>query len=458
MNGRRFHILYCLRLFRYALLLCLVPMVQALIAFDWTSLFTALKQDAAILLFFLAVSLVRWYVTGFALTQDSFEAQTGVFVHSKYTFSKSSVAVLEIVRPLYCRLLGASRVTLYFHNYAAPRRFQCYLTKRDAQALADLLMPVRQDHSIFSPTGYEKLSFVMLSANVITACAFAWVSLDRIQEVLGDSLRQLAWMQFEQIELLVERILPAGLAALATLFFLVGGLTFLYAFLHTAGFRVCRNGGIIISKGGLVTKTERRVRLRCVSACDIRVTPAGRLLRRYPVFIAAGSFTGGEVPLFVVKKGQEARVEALLPGYSKPDGPLCDPARKSPVQYLWKPGALLALGLALCGVAFNVLPGVLPVLAAWVLGALGCMIVSLEGLRREGLHKNENRTLSVVFTRFFTRHEVCVLTQDLAYTLFEHPFSVSEGRCDVTVCLPCRVRYKARGVLQYQARSIPFSL
>ena len=86
------------------------------------------------------------------------------------------------------------------------------------------------------------------------------------------------------------------------------------------------------------------------------------------------------------------------------------------------------------------------------------MIVSLEGLRREGLHKNENRTLSVVFTRFFTRHEVCVLTQDLAYTLFEHPFSVSEGRCDVTVCLPCRVRYRARGVLQYQARSIPFSL
>ena len=59
MNGRRFHILYCLRLFRYALLLCLVPMVQALIAFDWPSLFTALKQDAAILLFFLAVSLVR---------------------------------------------------------------------------------------------------------------------------------------------------------------------------------------------------------------------------------------------------------------------------------------------------------------------------------------------------------------------------------------------------------------
>lgn len=457
MSGRRFHILHGLRLFRYALLLCLLPMARALLAFDWDSLLAALGQDAAILAFFLALALVRWWFTGFVLTPDSFQAQTGVLLENRSTFSKESVAVLEIVRPLYCRMAGASKVTLYFKNYAAPRRFECYLTKRDARELADVLMPVRQDHSIFSPTGYEKLSFVMLSANVLTASAFAWVSFDRMRDVLGDSVGQLAWNRIEQLELLAERVLPAGLAALATLFFLVGGLTFLYAFLHTAGFRVCRNGGVIICKGGLITKVERRVRLNCVSACDIRVTPAARLLRRYPVFIAAGSFHG-DVPLFVVKKGRQAQVEALLPGFSKPDGPLCDPDRKSPVQYLWKPGVLLSLGLALCGVAFNVLPGVLPVLAIWVLGALGCMLVSLEGLAREGLCKNENRTLSVVFTRFFTRHEVCVLTQDLSYVLFEHPFSVSEGRCDVTVRLPGRVRYKARGVLQFKARSIPFSL
>ena len=298
----------------------------------------------------------------------------------------------------------------------------------------------------------------MLSANVLTACAFAWVSFDRMQDVLGENFRQMAWTQLEQLELLAERILPAGLAALATLFFLLTGLTFLYAFVRTAGFRVCRNGGVIICKGGLVTRVERRISLRCVSSCDIRVTPAARLLRRYPVFITAGSFSGGETPLFVVKKGREAQVDALLPGYSKPDGALCEPWRKSPVQYLWKPGTMLVLGLALCGVAFNVLPGVLPVLALWVAGALGCMIVSLEGMVKEGFCKNKNRTLSVVFTRFFTRHDVCVLTQDLAYSLFEHPFSISEGRCDLKVCLPGRVGYKVRGVLQFKAREIPFSL
>ena len=62
--------------------------------------------------------------------------------------------------------------------------------------------------------------------------------------------------------------------------------------------------------------------------------------------------------------------------------------------------------------------------------ALAGLLVSLEGFFREGLRKNANRTLSVCYTRFFTRHEVCVFTPDLSYTLLENPFSVSGGRCD----------------------------
>ena len=53
--------------------------------------------------------------------------------------------------------------------------------------------------------------------------------------------------------------------------------------------------------------------------------------------------------MLVYKKGEERTVERLLPNFCPPDGPLCMPARKSPVQYLWQPGTLLALSLALCG-------------------------------------------------------------------------------------------------------------
>ena len=46
---RRFHIIFAVHYLRYGLLLCLVPMLQALLAFDLDSLWAALRQDAVIL-------------------------------------------------------------------------------------------------------------------------------------------------------------------------------------------------------------------------------------------------------------------------------------------------------------------------------------------------------------------------------------------------------------------------
>ncbi|MFQ8832410.1 MAG: hypothetical protein ACLR7U_05735 [Ruthenibacterium lactatiformans] len=135
--------------------------------------------------------------------------------------------------------------------------------------MADVLLPVRSDTSVFEPTGFERLSFVMLSANIITSSAFALWGVKQLDEVLGQNFQQIALDTFHEAELFAARYLPTGLAFLVTLGFAVTGFTFLYALLHTAGFKVCRNGGVIISKGGFVTLIERRilglcVRLRCV--------------------------------------------------------------------------------------------------------------------------------------------------------------------------------------------------
>lgn len=458
MKRRRFHIIFTLRYLRYGLLLCLVPMLRALLEFDLDSLWLALTQDAAILLASAAAALVLWHATSFAWEEGSVHVAQGVFLRSSHTFAQASVAALEIVRPLSCRMLGASRVTLYFRTNAAPRRYSLYLKKRDAAAVADSLLPVCTENAVFEPTGFERLTFVMLSANVLTSSLFALWGVRQADELLGGGFGQRAVETVREASLAAARFLPAGIAFLLTLGFAGVSFTLLYALLRTAGFQVCRNGGVLISRGGFLTQTERRIPVSCVSACDMRITPAARLLRRYPVYLSAGSYRGGELPVLVCKKGGEHDVERLLPGFSLPDGPLCEPARKSPVQYLWQPGAWLALSLAVCGVASYTMPQLLPMLAVPAALSLASLLVSLEGLFREGFCKNRNRTLSVCFTRFFTRHEVCVLTPDLAYTITENPFSVSGGRCDLQVHLPCRVRYRVRGVLQYLAREIPFTL
>ncbi|MEG2287005.1 MAG: hypothetical protein RSC00_03765, partial [Ruthenibacterium sp.] len=61
----RFHIFYTLRYLRYGLLLCLVPMVRALIVFDLPALFLALWQGLSILLLCAAAAAYLWWFTGF---------------------------------------------------------------------------------------------------------------------------------------------------------------------------------------------------------------------------------------------------------------------------------------------------------------------------------------------------------------------------------------------------------
>ena len=456
MSGRRFHIIFTLRYLRYGLLLCLVPMLRALIEFDLDSLWLALTQDAAILLFSAAVALALWHATSFGWEAEAVCVEQGIFLRSRHVFTRQSVSALAVERPLYCRLLGASRVTLYFHTNAAPRRYTLYLRKKDAAAVADALLPVQAEGAVFEPTGFERLTFVMLSANILTSSLFALWGLRQLDELLGMDFQQLALDTLREAALFAARFLPMGLAFLVTLGFAVMSFTFLYALLRTAGFQVCRSGGVIVSRGGFLTRVERRVLVSRVSACDVCVSPAARLLRRYPVYLSAGSFRGGDVPVMVYKKGNEQSLARLLPGFRPPDGPLCAPARKSPVQYLWQPGACLALSLAVCGVASYAMPQLLPMLCVPAVLAAASLLVSLEGFFREGIRANGGRTLSVCFTRFFTRHEVFVLTPDIAYTLLENPFSVSAGRCDVLLHLPCGLRCRVRGALQYLARELPF--
>ena len=77
-----------------------------------------------------------------------------------------------------------------------------------------------------------------------------------------------------------------------------------------------RNNGVIVAKGGLLTKTERRILAKAVTSCDIRTTPMGRLLRRSSVYLHAGGFSGKDLPLMVYRKGKEAQLQKLMPEFS----------------------------------------------------------------------------------------------------------------------------------------------
>lgn len=451
----RFHIVFIVKYIRYGLILCLVPMIQALVRFDLPSLTTALRQDAAILVGMAFFSFVIWRRCGFELTDRQLTLRRGILFHRRQVIRPAHLAAIQLDRPIYLRLVGCTRVRLFAASSASFGQVQFYLPRRQAAVLAECLMPVQSASSFFAPTGAERLRFTMLSANLVTTSLLVIFSARQTQELLGENLGvdlgSLAIANLERLERLAEVFLPAGLAWLFTLIFTLWGLALFSSLLATANFRVSRSGGVILAKGGRINLTERRILASAVSYCDIRVTPVSRLLRRYPVFLCAGSYTGDDLPILVYGKGRDALLQALMPRFTAPSPVAGITANRSWPQFLWKSGALLGFCGLLWVVSIWQLPQITPLLLVPLGLCAGLVAASVEGWFTEGVAHNPNGTLEICYTRLFSRHQLCVFTPNLSLASIQTPFSEAVGRCTLTIFLPCRRRIQVRSIKKLAA-------
>lgn len=451
----KFHIVYIFSFIRYGLFLCLIPMVQAVLRFDMPSLYTALRQDALILVGMTVVALYLWQTSGFRLTNDTLVLRTGLFASRQTILPYHEVAVIELQRPIWLRMMGATRVILYASSSAHFTKEKLFLSKAQAAALAECMMPVKSDTAFYQPTGAERVAFTVLSANIITTSALLWVSARETGRIFGtgfeEQLSELALDNLTWLEQWVELILPAGLAWLFTLGFVVWGLALFWSLLSTANFKACRSGGVILSKGGHVNHSERRILASAISWCDVRTTPTGRLLGRRAVYIAAGAYTKSDIPLVVYAPGKEALVQALLPHFLPCPFSMERVGGRSLPQYIWLSGSAFGLCLALFCVSLWQLPQVSLLLSLPTLLCLGLLAASIEAFFCEGVGKNQNHTLSVQYTKGFTRHSLCIFSHDISLSTRQTPFSETVARCNLTLHFPCQKRVTVRSVRQYSA-------
>lgn len=141
---RHYHPLAALRFLRKAVVVCLLPLANALLEFSLNALLTALRQDAALLLFLCGASSILLEASSWALDEAGVLRLRWAFLSKQERIIRGeALAALTIERPLFFRLLGASRVVLYPVGQPAKRAVTLYLHKEDAQELADRLMPVR---------------------------------------------------------------------------------------------------------------------------------------------------------------------------------------------------------------------------------------------------------------------------------------------------------------------------
>ena len=458
MHPIRLHPLHFLKYVKYFLLLCLLPVLQAVLDFAFFSAWRTLMQEFAILLACGGILAAMHRASSLSLTDGVLMIRSGVLLRRCNRASTAQVSAVELQRNLLCRLFRASVLTIYFRAGSGLRRIKITLSARQARRLARRLVPDAAAASAFTPVGAERLFFMLLSANVIATAFFSVLSARRIFSLLGEDFRALAIDGITRLEHLLTAFVPAGASLVVTIGLLVFALSLFNSLLRTYRFTAARSGGVLLSRGGLLTHTERRVFVDAITASSLRITPAARLLRRCPVYLSAGCFRGEDLPIFTLSKKSVPQLRQLLPEFCPPDRPLCNPRRKSLPQYLWKPGSLLILVLSLGIVSLRVLPQVSFLLWILALLALGALLCSLEGFFREGFCRNENRTLSVSYCRGFTRYLVSLYTDDLSLLITRFPTAASAGRCDLRIFTPTRRTYHLRGIEFFRARELEFNL
>ena len=440
MTERGFHPFAVLHFLRKTILLYLLPLLQVLFARNWAALRTALVQDAALLTVLAAVSAAvlhagRWRVDA----QGTLRVRWRLGVRLDRSLKASQLAALTIERPLLYRLAGASRVVLY--PVGQTKTITLYLTRQQAEELADVLLPVT-DPLWHAPKGGEKLAFTVLGANGLSTLILWWLAIHQTQSYAPDA-QTAALAQLGQLAAFAARWLPLGTAWLLVLAGTLFCISLVRSALQAVHYTVWRTDTQLGSRGGLVRRYEMRLRLCQLNYADLRRSPATWALHYCPVFVSAGACRP-ELPLFVWREGTPLLRELLPEMAQLPPDTRADTTDRSMVFFL-PAGIPLALCLLLTAVSRTTLPALtLPLLIptgvfAALLGA------AAVGWHREGVWQQQGQLLLCRQHRFHL-HQLCVFHPDTCFTALQSPWAVTVQRANLTLVFPGKEKVTVRSV------------
>ena len=436
---KHFHPLAALHLLRKTLLVYLLPLVQVLFDRNWDALRAALRQELVLLVFISAVCWAvyyggRWQVDAEGTVHVSWR----LGVRLDRALRAEGLAALVLEQPLLYRLTGACRVVLY--PVGQTKTITLYLTRQQAEELADVLLPVT-DPLWHAPKGGEKLAFTVLGANGLSTLFLWWLAIHQTQSYAPDA-QTAALAQLGQLAALAARWLPLGMAWLLVLAGTLFCISLVRSALQAVHYTVWRTDTQLGSRGGLVRRYELRIRLRHLSFADVRRSPATWALHYSPVYVTA-SRCQPEVPLLVWREDGPF-LQELLPGFALPPDEPVNAHNRSKLFFL-PAGIPCGLFLLLTAVSRYTLPGLtVPLLV--LTGIAGVFLLGAwAGYRREGVWQKDGRILLRI-QHGFHLHNICVFCPTPALTALQSPWAAAVRRTNLTLTFPGGIRRKVRSV------------
>ena len=439
---KHFHPFAALRFLRKTLAVYLIPLVNVLFERNWPAFWTALRQDAIL---FALLCGVSWVILRFS----SWQLDEAGVLHLRWkllfkldtTIRGEALAALTLERPALFRLGGATKITLYPTGQPWKHVIPLCLRRADARELADRLLPI-ETPTLHTPAGSERAALVLLGANGISTLALVALAIRQTRQLPLDA-ETLAFAHLGHLAAFAARWLPAGAAWLLTLATALFGASLARSFAQAVHYEVWHTATQIGSRGGWIDRFECRVRSAQISYADVRVSPAARVLKRWPVFVTAGCCTP-ELPLFVYRSGGEALFRELLPEFRMPPDLLARTEQRSLIFFA-PAGIPFALCLLLTLVSATVLPQLTVTLLIPTLFFGALLAGAAAGYRREGLWLREGR-MTLRRQQGSYLHCICVFHPDVCLTAAQSPWAASVGRTNLTLTFPGWVKLKVRSV------------
>ena len=246
---KHFHPLAALHLLRKTLLVYLLPLVQVLFDRNWDALRAALRQELVLLVFISAVCWAVYYASRWQVdAEGTVHVSWRLGVRLDRALRTEGLAALVLEQPLLYRLTGACRVVLY--PVGQTKTITLYLTRQQAEELADVLLPVT-DPLWHAPKGGEKLAFTVLGANGLSTLFLWWLAIHQTQSYAPDA-QTAALAQLGQLAAFAARWLPLGMAWLLVLAGTLFCISLVRSALQAVHYTVWRTDTQLGSRGGLV--------------------------------------------------------------------------------------------------------------------------------------------------------------------------------------------------------------
>ena len=265
----------------------------------------------------------------------------------------------------------------------------------------------------------------------------------------------LAFAHLGHLAAFAARWLPAGAAWLLTLATALFGASLVRSFAQTVHYEVWHTATQIGSRGGWIDRFECRVRSAQISYADVRVSPAARVLKRWPVFVTAGCCTP-ELPLFVYRSGGEALFRELLPEFQMPPDVRADTTQRSLIFFA-PAGIPFALCALLSLVSVTVLPAMTVTLLVPTVFFFVLLCGAVMGYTREGIWLREGK-VTLRRQEGVYLHCICVFHPDLCLMGFQSPWAANVRRTNLTLIFPGQVRLRVRSIPLAEADTIVRSL